>query len=255
MHSSDTVAGTTICSAPSRIAVSTSLPCSRCQLMFSIVTVASSTRMPTASANPPSVITLIVSPSTERAVSERSMASGIETVMISVERQLPRNSRIISPGQRRGDNASRITLRHRVRHEDRLIADRAQIEARRQRLARSLGSSALMPAMISSVEAAPDLMTDSKTAFLPSTCTTLVCGGLPSCTIGDVAHVNDRAVDGLDRQIVEGARWRLGESVQIDRVFELADLLRPDRRDQILDRQRVDDVVARRCRRCAAPAD
>src|SRR3954471_7467625 len=53
MQSSDTNAGVTICRAPSMIEVSTSLPCSRCQLMFSIVTVASSTRIPTASASPP----------------------------------------------------------------------------------------------------------------------------------------------------------------------------------------------------------
>ena len=42
-----------------------SLPCSRCQLMFSMVTVASSTRMPTASARPPSVMMLRVSPSAD----------------------------------------------------------------------------------------------------------------------------------------------------------------------------------------------
>jgi hypothetical protein len=60
MHSSETNAGVTIWAAPSRIASITPLPCSRCQLMFSIVTVASSTRMPTASASPPSVITFIV---------------------------------------------------------------------------------------------------------------------------------------------------------------------------------------------------
>jgi hypothetical protein len=62
MHSSDTNAGVTICLAPSMIAECTSLPCSRCQLMFSMVTVASSTRIPTASARPPSVITLSVCP-------------------------------------------------------------------------------------------------------------------------------------------------------------------------------------------------
>ncbi len=56
MHSRETKAGVTICWAPSRMAVLTSLPCSRCQLMFSMVTVASSTRMPTASARPPSVM-------------------------------------------------------------------------------------------------------------------------------------------------------------------------------------------------------
>ena len=65
--------------------------------MFSMVTVASSTRMPTASARPPSVMTLMVSPSSESPVSAARIASGIESVMISVERQLPRNSRIIIP--------------------------------------------------------------------------------------------------------------------------------------------------------------
>ncbi len=65
--------------------------------MFSMVTVASSTRMPTASARPPSVMTLMVSPSSESPVSAARIASGIDSVMISVERQLPRNSRIIAP--------------------------------------------------------------------------------------------------------------------------------------------------------------
>ena len=78
--------------------------------MFSIVTVASSTRMPTASASPPSVMTLIVSPSAESTVSEARMASGIEMLMISVERQLPRNSRIISPVSAAAMTASRTTL-------------------------------------------------------------------------------------------------------------------------------------------------
>ncbi len=95
MHSSDTNAGVTICRAPSMIAVSTSLPCSRCQLMFSIVTVASSTRMPTASARPPSVMMLSVSPIADSAMIEPRIDSGIDTAMITVERQLPRNSRII----------------------------------------------------------------------------------------------------------------------------------------------------------------
>ena len=95
MQSSETKAGVTICRAPSMIAVSTSLPCSRCQLMFSMVTVASSTRMPTASARPPSVMMLSVSPAHASTAIEPRMASGIEVAMMIVERQLPRNSRII----------------------------------------------------------------------------------------------------------------------------------------------------------------
>ncbi len=64
--------------------------------MLSIVTVASSTRMPTASARPPSVITLSVCPNAASAAIAASTASGIDTAMITVERHEPRNSRIIS---------------------------------------------------------------------------------------------------------------------------------------------------------------
>ena len=53
MDKVETSAGSAIWRAPSRIAGSTSMPCSRWKLMFSMVTVASSTRMPTASASPP----------------------------------------------------------------------------------------------------------------------------------------------------------------------------------------------------------
>ena len=60
MHSVETKAGTAICCAPSRIAWTVSLPMARLRLMFSISTVASSTRMPTASARPPKVMMLMV---------------------------------------------------------------------------------------------------------------------------------------------------------------------------------------------------
>ena len=63
--------------------------------MFSIVTVASSTRIPTASASPPRVMMFSVSPIAYRAVIDDRMASGMDTAMMTVERQLPRNSRII----------------------------------------------------------------------------------------------------------------------------------------------------------------
>ena len=84
--------------------------------MFSISTVASSTRMPTASARPPSVMTLIVWPSRLRIESDVRIDSGIEMQTISVLRQLPRNSRIISAGQDGGDqrfahDAARSTAR------------------------------------------------------------------------------------------------------------------------------------------------
>src|ERR1700741_1067924 len=60
--------------------------------------------------------------------------------------------------------------------------------------------------------------------------------------VGDAAHVDDGAVNALDRQIIESSDVdRRG--VQIDRVFECADLLGPYRGDEVLDRQGVDDVV------------
>ena len=64
--------------------------------MFSMVTVASSTRMPTARARPPRVMMLMVSPRKLSTMTEVRIDSGIETAMIRVLRQLPRKSRIIS---------------------------------------------------------------------------------------------------------------------------------------------------------------
>ncbi len=51
----------------------------------------------------------MVSPSTERAVTEKSTANGIEIVIISVERQLPRKRRIIMPVRAAAMMPSRIT--------------------------------------------------------------------------------------------------------------------------------------------------
>ena len=95
MHSSEIKAGVTIWAAPSKMAVSTSLPCSRCQLMFSMVTVASSTKMPTASAKPPKVMMLRVSPRAANPMMAPMMDKGMDTAMMMVERQLPRKRKII----------------------------------------------------------------------------------------------------------------------------------------------------------------
>ncbi len=77
--------------------------------MFSISTVASSTRMPTASASPPRVMMLMVSPSALITQMETRIESGIETAMISVLRQLPRNSRIMAAVRQAAMIASRTT--------------------------------------------------------------------------------------------------------------------------------------------------
>ena len=77
--------------------------------MFSISTVASSTRMPTARASPPSVMMLIVSPSADIARIEQRIERGIETAMMTVLRQLPRKIRIINPVRHAAMTASRTT--------------------------------------------------------------------------------------------------------------------------------------------------
>jgi len=77
--------------------------------MFSMVTVASSTRMPTARASPPRVMMLMVSPRKPSVMTEVRMESGIDTAMISVLRQLPRNSRIISAVRHAAMTASWMT--------------------------------------------------------------------------------------------------------------------------------------------------
>ena len=77
--------------------------------MFSMVTVASSTRMPTASASPPRVMMLMVSPRADRQTMEARIDNGIDTAMMKVLRQLPRNSRIMSAVSAAAITASRTT--------------------------------------------------------------------------------------------------------------------------------------------------
>ena len=65
--------------------------------------------MPTASASPPSVMMLMVSCSALSTMIEVRIESGMETAMISVLRQLPRNTRIMMPVRQAAMIASRTT--------------------------------------------------------------------------------------------------------------------------------------------------
>ncbi len=80
---------------PSRMATVSGLPSVRLRWMFSTATVASSTRMPVASASPPSVIRLMVLPVKYRQMIPANIEQGIEVTTTMVLRQLPRNTRII----------------------------------------------------------------------------------------------------------------------------------------------------------------
>ena len=95
IESVETNAATAICCAPSRIAWRSGFPIAALRWMFSISTVASSTRMPTASASPPSVITLSVWPHSFSTMIETRIESGIDVTTMSVLRALPRKSRIM----------------------------------------------------------------------------------------------------------------------------------------------------------------
>ena len=66
--------------------------------------------MPTASASPPKVITLMVWPMAFNRNSELKTDSGIEMQTINVLRQLPRKSRIIKPVRPAASRPSCITL-------------------------------------------------------------------------------------------------------------------------------------------------
>ena len=90
-----TNAGTAICSAPSKIAVFMGLPCPKLRWIFSISTVASSTKIPTASERPPKVIILSVCPKNFKVIMEQRIDKGMETQTIKVLRQLPKNNKII----------------------------------------------------------------------------------------------------------------------------------------------------------------
>ena len=181
IESVDTNAGTAICEAPSRIALVSGFFMPRLRWMFSTSTVASSTRMPTASARPPSVITLIVCPNRLRTISEVRIESGIEMQTISVERQLPRNSRIIRPVRPAAIAASRTTpLIAALTNTDWSNSWRTSSEPGSPAVA--CLSLALMPSTMSSVDASPWRRIGSSEAWLPSFLTMLVCTAWPCRT-------------------------------------------------------------------------
>ena len=181
MESVETKAGTAICCAPSRIARVMGFCIPILRWMFSISTVASSTRMPTASASPPNVITLTVSPNRPSTISEVRIDNGIEMQTIRVLRQLPRKSRIIMPVSAGGDSAFAQNALNRGAHEQRLIEQLLNFERFRQP-AVTRGRAALTELMMSSVEALPFFSTTRRAARLPLEAHDIRLHGKPSRT-------------------------------------------------------------------------
>ena len=111
MHNIASKRGTTVSSEPSRTARATGSPFCKCAWIFSIDTVASSTKMPMANANPPSVIRLIVWPVNHNATIEQPIAKGIFNTTTKALRQSRRNTRIIKPTKTAPMAPSLTTLR------------------------------------------------------------------------------------------------------------------------------------------------
>ena len=65
-----------------------------------------------------------------------------------------------------------------------------------------------------------------------------------------VAQIDHRALLGEDRQVGRDRRKLLGALFEVDGVLEAADLLRADRRQQVLRGERVGHVVGRRSAKC-----
>ncbi len=109
------------------------------------------------------------------------MASGMDTAMITVERQLPRKIRIITDVSRLAMTPSRATevIASLTNTDWSFICD---IFSDGGRVSSISGKIPLIPATTDSVDALPFFKIVISTARLPSTRTTFVCGGEPSRT-------------------------------------------------------------------------
>ena len=99
-HSMDSNRGTAVKRFPSRIARATEACLRSWTWMFSISTVVSSTRIPTAKARPPSVIRLIVCPPIHRPTTAAIIAKGMFTTTTSALRTSRRKISTIKPVSR-----------------------------------------------------------------------------------------------------------------------------------------------------------
>ena len=208
--------------------------------MFSIVTVESSTKMPTASASPPSVMVLSVSPRKYSTTSDDRIASGIEIITTSVERHEPRNTRIINAVRPAAIAPSRNTpSTELVTNTD--WSNSSLILRPGGAAARIAPSACFTPLTTASVEALPFLITLSSTERWPFSRTMFCCTSYPSWTCADVLHEDRRAIDELDRDLVEVVDRRR-RRVGAHRILGVADLRRAGRQGQVLRIDGIDDV-------------
>ena len=133
MLSVATKAGVAIWLALSRMVSRSALPSGSSRLVFSTSTVASSTRMPTARASPPSVIMLIVSPSELRVRSDVRMASGIEIGHHDGHAPATQKNQDHGGSQKRRDGSLPEDSFDGAAHEQGLVGDRRDLQVLRKR--------------------------------------------------------------------------------------------------------------------------
>ena len=244
MASVDTSVGTAISAEPCSVASGSGIPSSvSSRWVFSIVTVESSTRMPTASARPPSVMVLSVSPRKYSTTSEDRIASGIEIMTTSVDRHEPRNSRIISAVSAAAIAPSRSTPATDCFDEHRLIEQLVDLEAGwrggagdRKRLAHAVDDVERRRIAV---------LDDAQQHRAPAVLAhDVLLHRRAVVNLADVLHEHRGAVDDLDRDVVEIVDAR-GRRVGAHGVLRVADLRRAGRQRQVLRVDGVDDVDRR----------
>ena len=215
--------------------------------MFSIVTIAWSTRMPTESARPPSVIRFSVSPSICSTRIEARIESGIVSAMISVERQLPRKSSTITAVRPAAISASKTTpCTAALTNTDwsnsgvtLTSAGRIALHLRQQR-----------PQVGDDVERRRAAVLQHREQHAARAVLAHDVGLRREAVahVGDVAQVGRRAAARAHRQVVE-AGDRVRRAVHPHRVLGVAELGGARGQDQVLQVDRVDDVGRRQAAR------
>ena len=189
--------------------------------MFSMVTVASSTRMPTASASPPRVMMLSVWPSADKQRDREQDRQRDRDHDDQGRAPAAQEQKDHQAGQRGGDGAFPHHAGDGGAHEDGLVGQRRDLAAIGGKVCFSRGSSALTSSTMSSVEAAPLFRMVISTPRRPSMRTILRLRRRAVAHMRHIAHIDGGAVDLLDRQVVQFVD-DAGAVVELHIIFELS---------------------------------
>ena len=187
---------------------------------------------------------LMVWPSALRTMIETKIESGIEIEMTIVGRQSPEEKQDHACGQKSSSQGFHHHAPNRRAHEKRLIEERSDFHFRRKRLRRTL-SHALHAFDDRDGRSAAHLQHRHQGATLAIHVHDVGLRREAVPNVGHVAHIDGRAIDGLDREFVQ-FRDGLRIAVHLDLVFQRTDLSRAGGENQILRAERIHDVVGRK---------